>query len=929
MVAAFNRFQRNRARVHEKRLAKRRERDLVTHVAGRRMRAGERKKQLLKLMLRAGIAGFILMVIMVGSAFAYFAKDLPTAEGIRNRAVAESTKIYARDGKTILFEIFGEERRTSIPFDQIPETVKKATVAIEDDDFYHHHGVDIRGILRAVYKNITGGQVQGGSTITQQLVKNAILTSERTFTRKIKEVILAIEIEQKFSKDEILSLYLNEIPYGSNAYGIESAAQTYFNKDAKDLNLAESALLASLPQSPTYLSPFGPNKEELLSRKDTVLDRMSEQELISEEEAEKAKAEELKFTKQKIEIKAPHFVFWVKEQLVEEFGENLVERGGLKVTTTLDMGAQEIAEKAVKAGADRNAAQYGAKNAALTAVDPKTGQVIAHVGSRDYFDEGVDGSVDVTRTPQQPGSSFKPYSYAAAFAKGYPPSTILFDVATDFGGGYKPKNYSGGFSGPVSMRSALGQSLNIPAVKTTYLAGLDTTIDLAKKMGITDLNDRDQYGLAVGLGAAEIKLVDHVAAFGVFANEGRKIERTTILKVEDPSGRIIDEWKQPDGEQVLDKNVALTMSDVLADDGARAPVFGSGSALTLPDRRVAAKSGTTNDNRDALTMGYTPQIVTGVWVGNNDNTPFPGGDGAYTAAPIWHEFMINYHKGKDATWYEAPQAMAANKPVLSGVAGAKGEKVRISKIDGKRAPGDLPEACVEEKEFVEYHDILFYLSKDDPLGAAPSNPAADPMFNNWEGAVRAYAGKKNDGKAPEETSPMGAAQITPSISITQPAAGSVVASSPITISASVSAPAGVTVVDFAVDGALVGSSAAEPFAITVPISTSNGFHTVTAVVTERCGLKAETSVDFQVQVDTSAPTAAITVNKTAVNVDVSGAGSTDNVGIVSYSWDFGDGATASGVTASHVYAPGTYTIKLSVLDAAGLGSTATATITVP
>ncbi|MDP2587143.1 MAG: PBP1A family penicillin-binding protein [bacterium] len=927
MVAAFNRF--SSRQTAERRARRGRQRLVAQHVARKRSRRTDKKREWAKLAIRIGVAALVLFVVGVGALFAYFTKDLPNGTELRNRAATESTKIYARDGTTILYEIYDEERRTSIPFDEIPDTVKQATIAIEDDDFYAHHGIDFRGILRAVYRNVTGQSNEGGSTITQQLVKNAILTDEHTYTRKIKELILAIEIESRFSKDEILHLYLNEIPYGSNAYGIQAAAQTFFNKEAKDLDLAQSVLLAALPQRPSTLSPYGPNTEELFARKDFILERMVKLGMISEDEADKAKSQELAFEAPNIEIKAPHFVFWVKDALVEQYGEQLVEKGGLRVTTTLDLNMQKAAEKAVKDGADRNQAQYGVSNAALTAIDPRNGQVMAHVGSRDYFNDAIDGSVDVARSLQQPGSSFKPYEYAAAFNKGYAPSTILFDVRTDFGGNYKPENYDKGQRGPISMRSALQTSLNIPAVKTTYLAGVETVLDQVHRMGITDLQDKSQYGLAVGLGAGEIKLVDHVSAFGVFANEGKKAPRNLVLKVEDPSGKILDEYTDQEGEQVLDRNVALTMSDVLSDDAARSPVFGSGSALTLPGRRNAVKTGTTENNTDGLTIGYVPQLAAGVWVGNNDNTPFPGGDGFFTAAPIWNDFMSEALKDTEAEWYPSPEPIATPKAVLAGKAGGKGEKVRISKVDGKLAPGDLPENYVEEKEFVEYHSILHYVQKDDPQGAFPSNPSSDEMYNRWEAAVSAWGKGKDQGSPPKETSPYGAAEVQPTVSIVQPAAGQEISTSNLSVVVSAQAVAGVSVVDVALDGGIVGSATAEPYTVTFGIAVPNGFHTITAVVTDKYGGKAETSIDINIKLDTQKPTADFSSAETALVTSLDASSSSDNNGIVNFSWSFGDGGAGSGKTASHTYASaGTYSVTLTVSDAAGNTATKTKSVTV-
>jgi penicillin-binding protein 1C len=930
MVAALRRFSRNRHRAAERTARHDREQAVANHIANKRSRRAGKKREWKRLAIKIAVAVLVLGIVGVGSLFAYFTKDLPNGTELKNRAATESTKIYARDGKTILYEIYDEERRTSIPFEEIPDTVKKATIAVEDDDFYEHHGVDFKGLVRAVFRNLTGQSSEGGSTITQQLVKNAILTDEHSLSRKVKELILAIEIESRFTKDEILHLYLNEIPYGSNAYGIEAAAQTYFNKDAKDLNLQESAALAALPQRPSSLSPYGPNKEELLDRKDYILDRMAKLGMITEDEADKAKSAKLTFEEVNIEIKAPHFVFWVKDALIEKYGEQVVERGGLRVTTTLDLNMQKAAEQAVKDGAARNQAQYGVENAALTAIDPRTGQVMAHVGSKDYFNDEIDGSVDVTRTLQQPGSSFKPYDYAAAFAKGYPPSTILFDVRTDFGGNYKPEDYDKGQRGPLSMRSSLQMSLNIPAVQATYLAGVDNILDQVHKMGITDLQDKSQFGLAVGLGAGDIKLIDHTMAFSVFGNEGKKVNRALWLKVEDPSGKVLDEFKKTEGEQVLDRNVALTMSNVLSDDAARAPIFGSGGPLTLSDRKMACKTGTTENNTDGLTMCYVPQLAVGVWVGNNDNTPFPGGDGSFTAAPIEHQFMAEALKGTKAEWYPDPEPIPASKPILAGKAGGKGEKVRVSKIDGKLAPADLPANYVEEKEFIEYHSILHYVDKDNPQGPYPSNPSQDPQYKNWEAAVKAWSGGKKTGALPKETSPYGAKEVQPVISIVQPASGSEVSKGSLTVVVSARAVAGVKVVDVALDGGIVGTATAQPYSVTFPITVNNGFHSISAVVTDKYGGKAETSIDVNVKVDGQKPKASFTSSVALLVASFDGSASSDNEGIVSYDWTFGDGTSGNGKTTSHTYtSAGNYTVTLTVTDGAGNKGSKQKSITIP
>ncbi|MFO0702434.1 MAG: penicillin-binding protein [Candidatus Andersenbacteria bacterium] len=838
MAAAFNPFRSQRSRRNEARQARRRERDraVTAHLAGRQRRGNDRRRRIRNTVLKISVASLVLLVVGVGSLFAYLAKDLPDANGIRNRAVAQSTKIYDRNGE-LLFEFFGEERRTSITFDEMPLAVKQATVAVEDADFYHHPGFDITGLLRAAYNDLTGGSTQGGSTITQQLVKNAIVGGQRSFTRKIKEVILAIEIEQKFSKDEILHLYLNEIPYGSNAYGIEAAAETYFNKHAKDLSLAESAALAGMPQSPSYYSPFGPNKDALLARKDYVLDRMVKLGMIKQDEADKAKAEKLKFTKSKIEIKAPHFVFMVRELLEQQYGTALVESGGLKVTTTLDLKKQAIAETAVKEGAARNASAYGASNASLVAMEPSTGQILAYVGSADYFNDKIDGSVDVNRALRGMGSSVKPFTYLTAFQKGYPDTTTLFDVPTDFGGGYKPADFDHGSRGPVTARKALDGSLNIPAVKMLYLVGIPDMVKTATALGVSTWTKPEEYGLALGLGAVEEKLIDHTYAYSTIANRGVRVPRTAILKVEDQQNHVLEEWKPDPGTRVVDENAMLTLADVMSDDASRAYIFGAGGPLTLPDRKVGGKTGTTENQKDGITEMYVPQLNVGVWTGNDDGRVFSA-DAIQTAAPIAHQFMVEALKGTKPEWYPAPKPIGTGgKAILSGGIGAgKGDKVRVSKIDGKLAPKDLPDIYVDEKEFVTYHSELFYLDKDNPQGPAPKDPSLDPMFKNWEAAVAGWSKNRKDGGAPpKETSPYGAAEAQPKVQILQPTGGQVVTSSTLTAIASVQAVAGLGVVEFALDGALVGSVGAEPYAVTFPVTVPNGFHTLTVTVHDKYG----------------------------------------------------------------------------------------------
>lgn len=714
------------------------------------------KKRWLRRLLKAAAWGAAALLLFAIGVFAYYAKDLPSPTKLNNRQVVESTKIYDRTGEHLLYEIHGEEKRTSISLEQMSEIVRAATVAAEDQAFYQHHGVQFKAVARAAVYDILGrARSQGGSTITQQLIKNTVLTSEKTFTRKVKEVILAIELEQKFSKNEILEMYLNEIPYGSNAYGIQAAAQTFFGKDAKDLKLAESALLAALPQRTTYFSPYGSHQDELKYRQEYILDQMAKLGYISADDAKEAKnfdvlAEVRPFQEN---ISAPHFVMYVKEQLVNQYGEKQAEEGGMKVYTTLDWEKQQAAEEAVKTGVAANVTKYRATNAALVAIDPKTGQILAMVGSRDYFDKSIDGQVNVAIRDRQPGSSFKPYVYATAFKKGYTPDTVLFDAETNFGTKdqpYTPQNYSGKFSGPVRMKEALARSLNIPAVKTLYLAGVSNSIATARSMGITTLaGDPNRYGLALVLGGGEVKLVDHVSAFGTFATGGVKHDKTAILKITDGQGKVLDEYKNSAGQRVLDTNICAKVDAILSDNKLRSPVFGSNSPLRFDDRPVAAKTGTTNEWRDAWTVGYTPNLVAGVWAGNNNNSPMAqGADGVYTAAPIWRAFMDRALANTAIERFPEAVAEKTGKPVLDGAVNGEEKEMLVCKIkkdkycipDGDKCPDGTDR---KHKKLFSAHDILYWVNKDDPRGDYPKNPQSDPQFSAWEKGVQKWAAKED------------------------------------------------------------------------------------------------------------------------------------------------------------------------------------------
>ena len=674
---------------------------------------------------------------------------IPDFHSFEDRKVVNSTQIYDRTGKILLYDIHQDIKRTDIPFDQMGVNIENATVAIEDSQFYSHGGIKFTSIVRAILSNLLGGKTQGGSTITQQLVKNTLLTQDKSYIRKIKEWFLAIKIDNSLPKEKILEAYLNEIPYGGNVYGIEAASKTYFGIDAADLTLAEAAYLASIPQSPTTLSPYGQNRSKLEARKNLVLQRMLDLKFITQAQYNQAKNEVVTFAPQAtMGIIGPHFVFFIKDYLEQKYGSDLVESGGLKVITTLDAGLQTQAEQIVKAGALQNEKDWNGSNAALVAIDPKTGQILTMVGSRDYFDKTIDGNFNVATASRQPGSSFKPFIYATAFNKGFTPDTVLFDLPTEFQTTcdaygkalpghdqkdcYMPSDYDGKYRGPMSLRDALAQSINIPAVQLFYLAGLSDSLKTAENMGISTLGDVGQYGLTLVVGGGEVSLLDMTSAYGVFANDGTRNPYTGILEVQDSTGKILEQY-QPNPQDVLPKNTALTLSDILSDEKAREPTFGVHSVLYFPNKDVAVKTGTTNDNRDAWTVGYTPSMVVGVWAGNNDNTPMKKG-GAAVAGPIWNQFMTAALSTLPNESFEKPDLTTDPtkvKPVLRGL-WQGGEDFFIDKISGFLATPNTPPETTEEKVITNVHSILYWVDKNDILGPAPINPANDPQFNHWE-----------------------------------------------------------------------------------------------------------------------------------------------------------------------------------------------------
>ena len=682
--------------------------------------------------------GFCIFILLL---FFYYTYDLPRPEKFTENPFIQSTKIYDRTGKVLLYDIYGEERREIVAFDKISENMKHAMLTSEDSRFYQHSGIDFEAIVRSILVDLKlQSAKQGASTITQQLIRSVYLTNQKTLSRKVREIVLSIELERRYSKDQIFSWYLNQIPFGRNAYGVEAASQTYFNKPASGLTVAESALLAALVPAPSYYSPYGPNKNSLLQRKDNVLERMAQLGYISDTQLEEAKKEVLNFSSDTTPIKAPHFVMHIKQYLEEKYGEDFLKEKGFRVYTTLDWELQEYAEKVVTE-ADKTNVKFNANNTALVVINPDTGEILSLIGSKDYFGKSYpkgcdqkasgkcafDPKYDVAILGQrQPGSSFKPFVYAAAFKKGYTPSTVLWDIKTEFNTNcsssgnqerdlyglkcYHPQNYDGQYRGQVSLRSALAQSLNIPSVKLLYLAGLKSSLQTAKDLGITTLNEPDRYGLSLVLGGGEVTLLEMTSAYGVFAAEGLKTPPVSILKIEDSQGNIIEE-NHKQATKVLDTQVARNINDILSDNAARAPMFGTTSALYFNNYQVAAKTGTTQFYNDAWTMGYTPFAVVGVWVGNNDNSSTNKKTGIGLAAPIWRKVMEKLLATHPVEKFTKPEAIININPVLLG---------------------QFPEN--------PSHSLLHYINKNNPLGSAPQNPASDPMYFFWEAAIQNWLG---------------------------------------------------------------------------------------------------------------------------------------------------------------------------------------------
>jgi len=763
-----------------------------------------------------GIVGFLVM-------FAWYSRDLPKpGEVVRKEGF--SSKIYDRNG-SLLYDLYEEERRNPVDFDQIPTDLKNATVAIEDKDFYKHGGFDFLTILRIPYNLLFKHRIVGGSTLTQQLVKNVLLTNEKTITRKFKEFVLSVQIERKFSKDEILAMYLNEAPYGGNGWGVGTAVEIYFNKPINELTLVESAFLAGLPQRPSVYSPYSgalddDGKPYWHMRTRAVLAAMKDNGYITQAAYQDAVAslDTLQFERAATEIKAPHFVFYVRSQLEEMFGSELLNKGGLKVTTSLDLALQEQAQTIVTEEVE-SVAKYNISNGASLAMNPKTGEILAMVGSKDYFDADIGGQFNVvTDGLRQPGSAIKPITYLGMIQKGYNPASMLLDVQTTFNHNdkeepYIPKNYDGKFRGPVSLREALGNSLNIPAVKSLAIVGLENFLNLAYTMGLETLEptkeNLQKFGLAVTLGGADVKMIDLVTAYCAFANGGLKVEPVAILKVEDKDGNLLYEYHPVEGQRIIDEGETFIINDILSDNNARLLTFGANSLLNT-GKPIAVKTGTTNSMKDNWTIGWSQDIIVGAWVGNNDATAMSYvASGITGASPIWRRTIFAaLDLGYQAPAWKMPENV--EKVELNAISGYRSHDDFPTKFDYvikgslsneldpihkklKVCKGDEGKLATEAKIAVgDYIEKEFIVLKEN-------DPVSEDGRNRWQEGIDAWLASQTDSRYGNPTEYCGA-ESDISVSMEQPKDHDNFGGEDITYQIKAGSDAGVAKIEFYVNG---------------------------------------------------------------------------------------------------------------------------------
>jgi len=818
--------------------------------------------------------GILALVLLTGILFVWYAKDLPRPDKVR-RVEGLSTVILDRNGEN-LYDVFENQNRIQVAFADMPQYLRDATIAIEDKEFYQHPGLSTPGIIRALVSIIVYRNFQGGSTLTQQLVKNVLLTQERTLPRKIKEAILAIQIERKYTKDEILQMYLNEAPYGGTSVGVEAASEYYFSKHAKELNLIESAVLAGLPQSPTGYSPFGKDPKAYVWRAQQVLRRMREDGYISplQEMEAKKQLDTVAFSKNDNTLRAPHFVAYVKELLVTKFGEKTVESGGLKVTTSLDWKLQEKAQAMVSEEV-ANVKYLKVTNGAAVVIDPTTGEILAMVGSKDYNATDSSGfKFNVaTQGLRQPGSAIKPITYATAFKKSYTPATLLLDVDTKYPSGdpakpeYNPKNYDGKFRGPIQLRYGLANSINTIAVKVSALVGTKDVLRTAFDMGLSTLEPTNEnirrFGLSLTLGGGEVKLLDLTSAFGVFGTGGLRQDPVAILKVEDAKGRLLYEYKPASARRVLAADIAYLISDILSDNSARKEVFGERSYLIIGGRNVAVKTGTTDDKRDNWTIGYTTNRVVGVWVGNNDNTPMNPllASGVTGAAPIWNRIIREAMKDQpDKPFAKPDNIIEVDVDALSGGLPVEGtatrkerfikgtepaspspiyQKIKVSKHDNNKLanPVEIANGEYDTKSFIVFIE---------------QDPASGDGKNRWQEGIDAWVGTQGDSKyhPPKETY-QGSDQIT--VSIKEPSDNSQINSNDVHVKAEAASVNEINKIEIYLDGTKVKEKGDRSISETITVS-GNGNHTIKVKGYDNKGNTAEREVHIGINQPYASPT---------------------------------------------------------------------------
>lgn len=824
-----------------------------------RKRWKRKKVKLLNVLITAGFIFFILSLLSSAVVFGYFAREVPSPDQLITRNVEQSSKIYARDG-TLLYNVHGDQNRTLVTLDKVPKYLIDATVAIEDQNFYKHRGFDYQGYARSIRDLIFEGRVTGGSTLTQQLVKNALLSPERTVIRKIKEFILSVQIEQRFTKDQILQLYLNEIPYGGTAWGSEAAANQYFNKNVGDLNLTESAILAGFPQRPSVYSPFGLDPEAYIERTKDVLRRMKEDGYITEEQEEKAVKglPKVKFANFGEGITAPHFALYVKQILEEKYGVKFVQEGGLQVTTSLDLKLQNMAQKVVKDEIKKNGKALQMSNGAVVIQDTKTGEILALVGSKDYFAKDIQGNFNVPVLGlRQPGSALKPFNYITGFKKGYTPATMFLDVSTDFGGGYRPGNYDDRFHGPQSVRNSLGNSYNIPAVKMLGVNGVSEMIGTLQDFGITTLNDPNQYGLSLTLGGGAIKMLELNNAYATLGNLGKKVSPVAILKITDSSGKIIeefnrDEFIKSEGKQVVTPEHAYLIDHILADRIAKYAAYGTYWADRLNFRSdIAVKTGTSELKIDNWAFGTTPSYTVGVWVGNNDNTPMHPSisSGVTGAAPIWRVVIENVLKGKKVENFKRPSGIVSMKvDALTGQKPLKGSKTKTD-LFTKWQPA--PENSMMVKKRICKPSGLLVNDSCEEAGKAIdkvyfvlTDPYID-LFQPGKKQCKPCPPTKVDTKT-YTTSASASASSSLKAVITSPADGAIVGKD-FDVSATATGPDSITKVEFYVGGSATPDSVdnVAPYSASF-IDVSEGDYEIKVIAYDTKGKTDEDTIDIEV-----------------------------------------------------------------------------------